>query len=777
MLHFFRKNQKLFFVIVTVAIVISFLFFGTYGTLSREVATENKKIVQGAYGKAIHEKELSALCHIISSSALDPFDVGKGRVPNLFNDGVIEKDFLASKHGLILIHSYLEEVRPELESRLKQIKASRSYTHPQSKEVGAEKIWSLYTPSLFRGYKELRETNAEISMDTVQLFLQLYLEQKRLPSETLRRLLISQQNQLHLPPDPLLEQVDLSLFGFKGLSDWFGIKFINLTGQFILNVAQYAEKLGYKIKKEEVRAELITNLQKSSEYLFGKKSWNVGELESQYQMMIQSLGMNEQLLLDSWRSVMLYRLVMKDVGDSLVIDTLPFDQFEQFANENAQIDFYQLPSHLQFPDFLSMLQFQIYLEAIAKHPQSLRTDLLMPTQFATAEEVEKRIPELIGRNYQISWKSIDKKELAQTLSLKQVREWASTDPNWHQLQTQFPELTRVTAQGKEERFQILSQLDPSLRMKIDQFSQDKILDQHPEQIQSSLNAKPATTQALHLRASGGSFPLPGINNKKELLALLEKSPLQGEPNDSSVEELKFYHAGDGLFYEIEVISRDDKKTIISFENAQKEHLLEPLLNKRLEAAYLEVRKKSPRPFQQANGQFKPYREVKEEIGRLAFSDLLKSIEESYRHSFHHLPVASGDLPLPFYSNQRLLAHAAHTKEKIQQGEREVIAEPLSEQFQFEKLEQVIDRSAPFPFPKEILFTMSPAEWSTIQTGARGQIGFYQMKENKNPTHSSPRTLHQGRDILAMDAKRDFIRQLLEHIQAAHAINLSTSLEE
>src|ERR1700679_1097980 len=102
MLNFFRTYQKYFFILITVAVVVSFLFFGTYSAMgSQEIALPDKKIGLGVCGKPLMQQELASLTRLIGSS---PFDgmAEKGGIPNLLNDGVVEKDFLSTGLGVML---------------------------------------------------------------------------------------------------------------------------------------------------------------------------------------------------------------------------------------------------------------------------------------------------------------------------------------------------------------------------------------------------------------------------------------------------------------------------------------------------------------------------------------------------------------------------------------------------------------------------------------------------------------------------------------------------
>src|ERR1700722_15861291 len=115
MLNFLRKYQKIFFIIITATIVVSFCFFGTYSALGQRETIPDKEVVRGVSGTSIMQQELLALCRLIESSHYDRADEDKRGMPNFFNDGVIEKDFLGSGLGVMLAKSFFDELKGELD--------------------------------------------------------------------------------------------------------------------------------------------------------------------------------------------------------------------------------------------------------------------------------------------------------------------------------------------------------------------------------------------------------------------------------------------------------------------------------------------------------------------------------------------------------------------------------------------------------------------------------------------------------------------------------------
>ena len=98
MLQLFRNYQKYIYLVVTVVIIISFSFFGTYSTMNTGPQREAMIVFTAIDGQGVSRKEVEALAQFLATDAEDKLMVGGGWGPNFFNDGVIKNDFL--KTGL-----------------------------------------------------------------------------------------------------------------------------------------------------------------------------------------------------------------------------------------------------------------------------------------------------------------------------------------------------------------------------------------------------------------------------------------------------------------------------------------------------------------------------------------------------------------------------------------------------------------------------------------------------------------------------------------------------
>lgn len=768
MLNFLRRYQKIFFIIITGIIIISFCFFGTYGTLGQAEKVPDKEVTKGVCGKPIMQHELMALQHLLQSSYLDILVSERRDMPNFFNNGVIEKDFIASGLGAMLLSCYYDDLKEDLEARLNKIRHFQAYVHPESHQISVELLWSKAAPDFFSRYQQLKTKKDLTQEQTISLLTSLYLDQFKLSPYQLKRMLLAQQKQLGVSFDPVLQQTDLALFGFRSLEDWFGPRFISLAAQCILNAAQIAQEKGYVVGTEEVRADLYANIYQAYQGVMQKETLTNDELERYYQNKMRSFGLDETLLVEAWKSVMLFRRLFDDGSSSVLIDPLVYRQFDDFAKQNAHVTIYQLPQAFQLKDFREVMKLQVYLEAIA---EGTVKDLRFPEQFASVDQIEKRCPELVQRDMHIQWKAISKEQLSQDISIKETEKWECRDENWEILVKNFAEIKSV---AKEQRLAYLNGLDEEQRFKIDQFARFKMLDGQIEKIQTAFAQAPVNNATI---GRSKKLPFPGKIPEEEVFALIQQASLSDQAPNQANQRLHHY-SGDGIhFLWIDVLSREDAKKVLTFERAQKEGILDQILDKRLEEAYADVRRKFPQSFQQTNGGWKPFTEVKDLIGKYVFSDLLKSIEQTYLQQFGFLPGKEGELPLKFYSNARMLNYMqealVHLKKSSDDANwlKDAQKEHLGSQWLLEKMDQTLQRSTHAAFSKEDMFTLDAQQWSTVKLGENGALAFYFVHEKADLENTSCDGVFEGHQILSYDAKKDIMIHLVKSLQSKNAIDL------
>ncbi len=788
MLSFFRKNQRFFFIIVTVVIVISFSFFGTFSSLSQTQEAPDRVIVKGIDGSDIMQREVATLCRLIATSPLDRNSWQKGNVPNLLNDSVVEKELISSGMAMMLARCYFEELKPDFEKRLARIKSYRPYVCSQYPTISAEAVWGRFLPSLNQHLMSLRIKSDQFTVETLGILFQLYLDQTMFPPDFLKQMLTHQLNQMRLS-DPLLAHADLSLFGFHTLEDWFGPKFIELTGQLMINASRFAEEKGYYVSNEAVRSELYQNIVNGYREVSRQDKVQLQDIETYYQGQVRQFAADERSLLQSWRQVMLFRRLFQDIGNSVFLDPLPLQQFHQYTKSALNIDLYELPEHLQFRDLLDICKLQVYLDAVSvdnshrKHPFSL------PERVASVEQIEKRAPELVEQNVEVEYAEIHKGDLVREISLKETWDWEVKDQSWELLKKQFRQLASTQALSAGDRHRVLDKLATEVRLKVDAFAQGCLIDQHPEKIVAALDRAQIRQASFGLRSAGKTGPFEQIKDQRRFAELLRTAPLRGQEVSATAlnaqQSLNAYSEDQQTFYRVAVLNRSNERTVLKFAQARQDGTLERMLEKRLEEAYPEARRKSAAQFQQADGTWKPLKEVKEKLCRFAFADLFKAIEDSKRSLADSLLVKGGELPSSFYTQYRLYAFLTDVKKQIevnpedrrwvQTGEEK--DQLLEGQWKLVKTSRTVERSSDFAFAKEQMFEVPVNGWSSIDVGHLGSLAFYRVLGQETVGAVAVDEMEQGHHLLSLDAQRSFFSELLKTIQDKKAIQLTASLGE
>ncbi|WP_220017550.1 hypothetical protein [Candidatus Rhabdochlamydia oedothoracis] len=743
MLEFFRKYQKFFFIFVTIIIVISFSAVG----INTQMVESNpdKQIGKTVNGKPIYFKELLVLTQLLNHSI---FDTDRSNWPHLLNDGVIEKNFLETGLAVMLAEQYFSYLEPELKKKEQMISLFKPYIHPYDAQLSCRAVWKNYSPGLLEHLEQLK--NSEMDVHEFSTLCQLYLDQIAFPKEAMQQVLHFQEQKAGIPKDPRLAEIELSLFGFKNVKDWFGDRFIHLASQFILNVSSLAEQKKYQVTKQEVQTDLFQNIYKGYKQLSQNKSLEPSQAMQYFQRELRVLGLNEADVLNAWRHVMLFRRLVLDTSGSVFNDPLAQKQFHLFADQSVEVELYELPSYLRLSDFSALLKLQVYLEAISlEQPKSLN----LPLEFASLDCIEARQPELVQKKVELHLSSINIEELVAQISLKSTWEWEATDEGWSFLQNRFPELKNRT-----DRREALDQIDS--RSSIDRVARLEMVRQDKELIRQALQQRPLKTVELSLRKKPlAQGPYSLLLNDKEFIVFLENAPLE------SIKEC--YSVDVNNFYRIELVSRDTQKELISFEEAFQDGTLDSILDQKLENAYPNIRK-GKELFLQANGSFKPFYEVKEQIARILYEPLLLNIEQEYIKVFGDLPGMSKQLPGIFYCKYRLYGFMQSVKQQLELG----AVLHLPKQWELISTLSCISRSQKLDFPTDDWIEIPVNQWSPISIGSSGSLAFAKICSKGDLEEVPLEKIEQGFQFLSFDTCRDVMRHLLEKIVEGNCIVFS-----
>src|ERR1700722_11523304 len=141
MLDFFRSYQRYFFLVITVVIIISFSFFGTYSTLGSNNWREQIAF-KAVDGREVTRSDVDEMALFLATDNEDKMLYGGFWGPNFLNDGVIRKNFLETGLGVELALAYGEDLQDDIHKRSAKEKNYRLYSHPQAPFLSVENVWS-----------------------------------------------------------------------------------------------------------------------------------------------------------------------------------------------------------------------------------------------------------------------------------------------------------------------------------------------------------------------------------------------------------------------------------------------------------------------------------------------------------------------------------------------------------------------------------------------------------------------------------------------------------
>jgi GcvH upstream region-like protein len=751
MLEFLRKYQRYFFLLITSAVIASFVFFGTFSTYMDAPERKDRVVGKAIDGSDMRLLELQDLARFL---AVDREDFGMSHkiTPNLLNDGVIRRDLISSGIAETLVQKSFDLLKGGLEQKLQRVKVYRPYEHPEASFVSAKAVWERFAPAINRECSALQSTET-IDQDVFTRLAKLYQFQSALPPEWLRKMLMLHEQQYNwLHPDPRLRQDDFSLFGFHSVADWFGNDFLDLAAQFIHNGAIEAEKKGIVVTLNEAKADLRKNYAEVAKKFQEAKT----AMPLTYKDQLKILGMDENGAAAIWRKVLLFRRYFNDVGQCALLDRLPYSEYASIATEKADVVVYQWPKSLKLKTAQDLLAFQTYLKAVYPAGEGLS----LPSHLLTIEEVEKKAPEMVATLYSANISVVDKREASLKAPLKEIWEFETKEDNWKALKREFPFLQSLTSSNEDQRFQALESLDPVNRSKVDLFARRKLLEKHPEWIDEALLKAEAKEKQLVL--SAGAIRLPHIDNPHRLGSLFQQ--ILSNPEESLM-GLAHFDSGEAVF-RFENIAKISDRKIKTFEEATQDGSLKLVTDKILETEFSKLKSKLPEEKQS-----KSLADVREEIAELYLTDSKKQIVKAAPKEEIHF--ASLRLFGPAVSALSALKENPEDPRWIKTAEED----PLLAQFKLERVEKQIARSAQEDWMSNESFILVPKEWSPVHVAPDGGISFIYLKDRKTTTEPILDQIAFGKEMLSADVQRVMAEKLLGTMLKKQAIVIPLQADE
>jgi GcvH upstream region-like protein len=587
MLHLFRRYEKVIYIGITTVTIISFVFFGTYGTLNTGHETKDEPLFEAVDGSVVKRSEVERLSRFLSSDLFESVLSGSPLGANFLNDGVIRKDFIESGVGPLLIR-YLgsEDVISTKERHY------RPYHHPESTFVSSEMIWNQFAPRLKTAFDVFKTGEFKTIEDAFRAKANLYLMESTFPHPMLRQVLAFQlQQQKWLKPDPNLNQTDLALFGYHTTRDWFGDNFLKRCAEVILNVAKKAEFEGYRVTLEAAEADLLRNGEHA--YHAHRRPEVAKSIPDYVRQELRLLGFDQGEAVKLWRSVLMFRTYLKDHTTSVVNEGTLLKPFFEGEHEEIVVETHTLQTQLALGSFKDLLQVESYLEGVA-----LGETYPFPREWKESFEVAQSTPELALKKYKVEVKELSLKQLGALIPLKEVWAYEESEGGKAELMKLFPTM----ALGGD--------LSPETQKLVDQKARLQLIERHPLKVDEALQKSTPKEMNWNIYKSGGKSPLKGIESQ-EIVDKLEAG------------NTHFVVRGDDLIYEVSVVDRPEHWEIANLQQAKEAGQLDRLVNQRLQKKYEEVKASL---FQNEDGSIKAFAEVKDELAEATYRGLIHKLK-------------------------------------------------------------------------------------------------------------------------------------------------------
>lgn len=791
MLEFFRTYQRIFFILITIVIVISFSFFGTYSALPTD-NLQTDPAFRTVDGTTVTKAELNEMVLFLSTDINDKLLYGGAWGPNFLNNGAIRKLLLQTNIAEILATQFASDLSPDLEKRLAAEKRYTLYKHPQANFISTESAWAYFAPSMSSDYQTLQQAESPLTPEAFAARARLYLAEKNFSAPMLRQVLNYQENQLSwVQPDENLNRMDLSLFGYHTVEDWFGPRFINLAAEFIINSAKIAEQRGYHVSKSEALTDLIENANQSFKQNLRSPHLGVANSQEYFKEQLRRMGMDQSKAVKIWQTVLLASRLFGEAGSAIFVTPELFSNFVAYAKEPASGNLYQLPTELKLSDYRTLQKFELYLDAVTGRSTEEKLSLQLPEKYLPANELSKKFPELVQQRYVLDIAQIDKNALQTKISVKETWNWEVEDANWTKLAKKFSDIGLKEATTRQERFAILEGLNDKARTRVDNFARGQILAQRPELITQALEAASATSMPIGLSLNGpAGKPFEGVEDVSTLIALLDQASENSSvtlaetttEQQTANQKLAQFSGDQRHYYRIQVLEKLPGSAILTFAEANQQGILDNLLDRTLQKHYLEIREAQAEIFQKPDSTWKDLAEVKDAVADSYFAATLKALQAQENAE----PKLTGNSA----ASRRLSSHVKSIKAKVeadpqheelyvktanteQTSENAPGIVTLEQQWQLEKRPFSIERSSNSEQINTIeALEMATNAWSPTINTPSGAIFFYQKLESqpKKDALVLDKSL-QEQQLLATEAQRLIASQLIDEFKSKHAISL------
>ncbi|MDF2576773.1 MAG: hypothetical protein K0S74_257 [Chlamydiales bacterium] len=793
MLHLFRKYQRFLFILISIVVISTFSFFGTYGTRGEPEKVEEILFIDKK-GEQFLRSDIEQMILFLSGDYTEARGISKkGEVSSYLTNNFLIKDLFQSGLAAQIAQFHRDSLKKEFSEKLNREQKFQPYQHPYLPFISLESIWSRFIPQLKDHFESLKNSNDPLNQDSLEHRLQLYLAQKQVPETVFKQILYRQESQWVQGESDVLQR-DLSLFGYRSMQDWFGQRYLQLVLQTIINTAAWAQQHGYSISAEEAKADLIYNFQLANRVIESNKIVNNEINWKHVEQYLITAGFRPNTILNLWQKVLLFKKLFQDVGGNVFIDSNLYKQFTEYATSTVKLELYELPEELRLSNYQALQELEVYLQATSNYlGTALQSNLLeLPKEFYTANEVQKKYPELVQKKYRVKMASVDMRSIASKVTARESLDWLIHASNRSQLMEKFKELAinkDANAQQVLSALESLKEGNLNKRSEIDQYAREQITKLHPEWIEEALSHAQEEEQNLTVRFAGKNEAIEGLTNPKTLLDLLDTVPLEGDSKQVNLTDAQFdaiakleNYTPDGIHhYRITVLDRFKGPEVLSYAEAKNSGILLELVSRVLKEHYQKIKLNYPDLFKLDGEQWKPFHLVKNQVADLYFTPVLEAVQKYYANTIApnkskmaaNIPL-SGDSAYP-YRLHRYLSYIRMQIEKegddlpfIQDelppsSEKQLVDNrKLADQWRLKKTKLSLQRGDQHSLLKiPDLFEYAADSWSGINCDLGGDSYFFHISKFAQSEKDLIPIVEQGQQLLRSEACKELLETIMQ----------------
>lgn len=765
MLSFLRTHQKAILASTGALVIFSMCFFGI--AQKSQLPSGKKGVILGKAmdGSSTRQEEIDAMA-LFFTHLSDP------RIGLLSKEeDIFMKDVVSSGLALMLIENYWPLLEKDLEPRLESYRHFRPYAHPEMHFVNAENIWMRFAPNLYGALEKFREE--QDPKIQVKHLIDCVMAENQFPEQMLRQILFFQERQFNPEfKDPYIQSGNLALFNARSIYEIFGPKFMELATEFIYNAAMMAKANGKVVTKEEARASLICLAGDANKK---GKEIKPKEAKAYFAAVLRKLQISDKKAVEYWQKLLLFRRIFEEVNSSIYLDSLVYDSIGQFSHEELTLNLYAMPKPLCIDSFDKMMKLEIYLDHMAKRPHDKPLNLSL--QFLSPDRVKSRCPKLVAKKIGLEVAKVNLHEVSLQISLKDILQYEID--HFDALAQHTPELALKDVEGDGDKLALLQFLEPAVRKNLDDRARKSLLSQHREFIDLAFVNATKEKREITLNLDDQNSEFIGFEDNNALIEKLEKAFAEGQKTQgSSLVELK---GGGEELYQVEVTSVSPDYEVLTFEEADQMGVLDKLLADRLEREYPSIRSLYPSEFKNEAGAFLPLDEVKEEVGKYVFQDLITQIQNYVKNNGIASDVLSSNLDtLASYRLAEFMSSAMAALQAEGDAVETFIKKEeekgLESQFKLALHREVFSRAKPSPLMDENMFRMKEKEWSSLALLPGYGLAFYKLESKRIDDEEKSKAMQKGYDILIEDAKRGVLYDLLEEMKVEGVLHVQKEEE-